>query len=109
MENIKMKDLDTLITKGKELQAILRENPDIISFLRLLKELGDEAAILPAKADRLIRAGEAAKILGVSKGTIYRYEREGKLQAWHTADSSQKKFWLTQVMALPERFPQAEF
>ena len=94
-----------MLAKARELQSILKETPEVLAFLQLAKETNGEAAILPMPADRLIRAGEAAKILCVDKGTIYRYEREGKLEAWRTDGSSQKKFWLKKVMALAERIP----
>ena len=105
METLNMKDLDALVSKGRELQAILTESPDILSFLQLLKDTGGKAAVMPTPVDRLIRAGEAAKILCVDKGTIYRYERDGELKAYYTAGSTQKKFWAKEVMALAKPVP----
>lgn len=96
-------DIEAMVEKGKELQKLLQETPGIIRFMELMKELGDSAAILPAKADRLIRAGEAAQILGVDKNTIYRFAKEGRLTVLYTAGSNQKKFWLSDIIRLPER------
>lgn len=101
-ESIRLAELEALVEKGKELQRLLDESPEILKFMELMKELGDSAAILPAKADRLIRAGEAAQILGVEKSQIYKYAKEGKLTALYTAGSSHKKFWLSAVMNLPK-------
>ena len=95
-------DIEAMVEKGRELQKLLQETPGIIRFMELMKELGDSAAILPAKADRLIRAGEAAQILGVDKAQIYKYAKEGKLTALYTAGSNHKKFWLSAVMSLPK-------
>lgn len=53
--------------------------------------------------DKLIRAGEAARILNVSKATIYWYASEGLLAAYYTAGSNHKKFWLSDVKNLAER------
>ena len=108
MESISIDGLDALLEKGRQLREILRETPEIVSFLQLVKDTGGKASIVPLQEDRLIRAGEAASILCVDKGTIYRYEREGKLEAFYTDGSSQKKFWLSRVMKLPKRAAKAK-
>ena len=84
MEQIAMNDLNALVAKGQELKAILTETPEILSFLRLIKDLGDGKAVLPAQTDALVFAGQAAKVLGVDKATIYRYVKDGILKPYYT-------------------------
>ena len=74
-------DLDTLTKfteKARELQAIAAE---LKPFLEMIRELGGRT-ILPAPADRLIRAGEAAQLLGVSQTTIGHFVRDGLLKPY---------------------------
>lgn len=54
--------------------------------------------------DRLVRAGEAAKILGVNKSTIGALCRAGLLTPLYV-DSEQKRFWLSEVKAIPQKQP----
>ena len=94
-------DLDTLqrfTAQARELQAIVA---DLQPFLDTLKEL-DGKTFIPA--DRLIRANEAAQILGVSKATIGEFVKAGLLTPLYV-NSDQRKFWLSQVKALPRKNP----
>jgi len=103
MDAVNMDDLSALVDKGRELQTILRGNPDIIQFLQLMKDTGESMAAMPVKTDTLIRAGEAADVLGVDKGLIYTYVREGVLRPYYTPHSRHMKFWLSEVKQVPQR------
>lgn len=102
---VSMADLDALVAKGRELQAILKESPSVLQFLQLVKETGQNMAVLPVQSDALICAGEAAGILKVDRGSIYRYEKEGLLKAYYTPGSPRKKFWLSEVKGLVSPAP----
>ena len=91
-------DLDALTKfpqQARELQTIAAE---LKPFLELIREL-DGKAILPTPIDRLIRAGEAAEILGVSQTTIGRFIREGLLKPYYV-NSEQRRFKLSEVNSL---------
>ena len=105
MSAVSMADLDALVAKGRELQAILKESPGILSFLQLIKESRQYMTVLPAQSDALICAGEAAGVLKVDKGSIYRYEKAGLLKAYYTPGSPRKKFWLSEVKGLVSPTP----
>lgn len=94
-------DLDALqrfTQQARQLQAIVA---DLQPFLDTLKEL-DGRTFIPA--DRLIRSSEAAQILGVSKSTIGEFVKAGLLTPLYV-NSDQRKFWLSQVKALPRKQP----
>ena len=94
-------DLDTLqrfTAQARELQAIVA---DLQPFLDTIKEL-DGKTFIPD--DRLIRSSEAAQILGVSKATIGEFVKAGLLTPLYV-NSDQRKFWLSQVKALPRKNP----
>ncbi len=98
-------DLDTLAKfteKARELQAIAAE---LKPFLEMIRELGGRT-ILPAPADRLIRAGEAAQLLGVSQTTIGHFVRDGLLKPYYV-NSEQRRFKLSEVNALIKDTPTA--
>ena len=96
-------DLDTLTKfteQARELQAIAA---DLKPFLEMIREL-DGRTILPAPADRLIRAGEAAQLLGVSQTTIGHFVRDGLLKPYYV-NSEQRRFKLSEVNALIKDTP----
>ena len=101
MTEINMETLNALVDKGRELQQLLTESPEILEYLRLIQN--GENNVLPIKTDVLIRVGEAAKILCVSKATIYRYAVEKVLTPYYTANSEQMKFWYSEVKALAKK------
>lgn len=91
-------DLDTLTKfteKARELQAIVA---DLKPFLELIREF-DGKAILTIPADRLIRAGEAAELLGVSQTTIGQFVKDGLLKPYYV-NSEQRRFKLSEVKSL---------
>ena len=96
-------DLDALqkfTTQAQKLQEIARE---IMPLIEAIREL-DGREVIPTPTDRLIRAGDAAQILGVNQSTIGAFVREGLLKPYYV-NSDQKKFWLSDVKALPRRTP----
>ena len=103
MKNIGISDIDAILEKGRELQQFLSEAPEVLEFLRLAESGGRIPPVMVVQQDRYIRVGEAAKILGVDKGTIYRYKREGRLTAYRVENDGQMKFRMSEVWALPQK------
>ena len=101
MTEISLESLNLLVERARELQKLLTESPEILEYLRLIRQ--GENNILPIKSDVLIRVGEAAKILCVSKATIYKYAVDRKLTPYYTANSEQMKFWYSDVKALAKK------
>ncbi len=98
MNTLDLGTLHRLTTQAQKLQSVAAE---LQPFLELIKEL-DGKLIIPT--DRLVRAGEAAEILGVSKSTIGAFVKAGLLKPYYV-NSDQKKFWLSHVKALPRKKP----
>ena len=98
MNTLDLATLQKFTAQAQKLQAIAA---DLQPFLELIREL-DGKIFLPT--DRLIRAGEAAQILGVSKAAISAFVKQGLLTPLYV-NSEQKKFWLSQVKALPRKIP----
>ena len=102
MENlIDLKALDVAIEKTVQLKKILNDSPELLEYLRLSKQVDKDSLLIPT--DRLIRAGEAAKVLCVSKEAVYCYVRKKILSAYYTPFSNQMKFWLSDVKKLVMR------
>ena len=102
MENfIDLKALDAAIEKTRQLKKLLTDTPELLEYLRLSKQVDKDCLLLPA--DRLIRTGEAAKVLCVSKGTVYHFARNKILPAYLTPGSNHLKFWLSDVKKLARR------
>ena len=100
-----MKDLEemdavmaSLVQHGKELQKLLRETPEILDYMRLADS--GKALVMPKRADMLVQAGQAAKILHVSQTSVYHFEAKGLLRAFYTPESNRKKFWVSDVQRL---------
>ena len=55
--------------------------------------------------NRLIGVSEAAKILHVSRNTIGNYVQSGMLEAYYVPESTSRRFWLEDVMAIPKKTP----
>lgn len=95
-------DLDTLkefTAQAEKLQAIAR---DVMPFIEAVKSL--DTTILLTATDRLIRANEAAHILGVGKSSISAFVKAGLLTPLYV-NSDQRRFWLSEVKALPKLKP----
>ena len=99
MTEISLENLNALVSTGEKLKRLLTETPEVLEYLRLVSG-GEEKNILPVKSDVLIRAGEAARVLGVNKETIYRYAEEKILTPLYTPYSNQMKFWLSEVKSV---------
>ena len=98
MNTLDFAALHKFTAQAQKLQAIAN---DLQPFLDAIKEL-DGRELIPA--DRLIRAGEAAHILGVNVSTIGVFCRAGLLTPLYV-NSDQKRFWLSEVKALPRKHP----
>ena len=98
MNTLDLETLKKFTAQAQRLQAIAAE---LQPFLEMIREL-DGKAIIPT--DRLVRAGEAAQILGVSKSAIGTFAKAGLLTPLYV-NSDQKKFWLSEVKALPRKIP----
>ena len=95
MSTINLDDLANFITQARKLQDILH---DVVPYIEVIKQ--------GMPNDRLVRSGEAARILGVSKSKIGQYVKAGLLKPYYT-DSEFQKFWLSEVKALPKGKPWA--
>ena len=97
---INLEELREAAEYAERIQAAAK---DILPLIEALKKI-EGKLIVPAPADRLIKAGEAAKILGVSKTSIGNFVKAGLLAPVYV-DSERRKFWLSDVMALPKKNP----
>ncbi|MBR2214391.1 MAG: hypothetical protein IJ849_01375 [Selenomonadaceae bacterium] len=98
---MKLAELDALLEKGEKLKRLLEGNPEIAAFASALRECRDPVLVI--EQDRLVRAGEAAKILGCNQNTVNGYVCMGKLTAWYTPGSTQRKYKLSEVWALARK------
>lgn len=94
-------DIQQLLTAAEKLKKLLQESPEIAAFAEAVKDSRDPVLVL--ENDRLIRAGEAAEILGCNKNAIGRYCRDGLLAAYYTPDSSYRKYRLSEVWGLAKK------
>ena len=96
-------DLDTLTKVTEQLLKLREAAQEILPLIEAIKRL-DGRTILPMPADRLIRTGEAAEILGVSQTTIGQFVRDGLLKPCYV-NSEQRRFKLSEVTALISEQP----
>lgn len=96
MNTLDLTALDKITAKAQKLQVIAR---DLLPFLEMLKDFD---GALPT--DRLIRSGEAAKILGVGQDVIGKFVKAGLLTPFFV-NSDQRRFWLSEVMKVPRKKP----
>lgn len=99
MNTLDLDALDKLIRKAQKLQALVA---DLQPFLELVRQLDGKDFTVPA--DRLIRASEAAKILCIDHNAIGKLVKAGLLTPLYV-NSDQQKFWLSEVMKLPQKKP----
>jgi len=102
LTDISLEGLEKLIEKGRELKKLLQENPEILEYMRLAEKFSD-SVILPIPTDRLIRTGEAAKILGVNPSKISEYVDKKILTKLYVYGSSHSKFWLSEVKGVAKK------
>lgn len=92
-----------VVEQMERIQQILKETPEVLTFLNLMKETKVPALVSPVKSDVLVEAGQAAKVLKVSVVKIGQYHTQGLLPAYYVPDSNHRKFWLSDVMNLARR------
>lgn len=92
-----------VVEQMERIQQILKETPEVLTFLNLMKETKVPALVSPVKSDVLVEAGQAAKVLKVSAVKIGQYHTQGLLPAYYVPDSNHRKFWLSDVMSLARR------
>ena len=99
MNTLDLDALDKFTRKAQKLQAIAAE---LKPFLELINALDGRDFAIPT--DRLIRAHEAAEILGVGKATIGQFVKAGLLTPLYV-NSEQRRFWLSEVKSLAKKQP----
>lgn len=99
MNTLDLDALEKFTRKAQKLQAIAAE---LQPFLELLQTFNGRELTMPT--DRLIRAHEAAEILGVGVATIGEFVKAGLLTPLYV-NSDQRRFWLSEVMKLPRKKP----
>lgn len=98
MDTIELKEILML---AERLQKILEDSPEILKFMELSHERGTDPVVLPVKQDKLIGSKEAREILKVGPNILLEYEKRKLLTPLYTIKSD-KKYWLSQIMALPQ-------
>ena len=102
MSELNLETLEALVSKGQQLKSLLTEEPNLLKFLELLKGTEPNQLVMPPKADRLVGPKEVLGILRISPGRLEEYVKSGKLTAYYTPPASGRKFWLSDVMAIPQ-------
>ena len=102
MSELNLETLETLLNKGRQLKSLLTEEPDLLKFLELLKGIDGNQLVIPTKADRLVGPKEVLNILRISPSRLEEYVKSGRLTAYYTPPSSGRKFWLSEVMTIPQ-------
>ena len=92
--------LTDVIEKLERIQSILKESPEVLEALKLLKETNTTALVTPVKAETFIEASQAAEMLKVSPVKIGSYRRQGLLTAYRVPESTHNKYKLSDVMGL---------
>ena len=101
--DINVEGLDQLVQKGQELSTILK-NQDVLRFMELAAQMGSTfSEIIPKRTDSLVFPSEVRSILRISNSTLKQYCREGRLTPVLTPPRGKTKFWLSQVLAIPEK------
>lgn len=101
---INLETLDTLLDKGEQLKNLLTEEPNLLRFLELLKDTDVNQIVRPVEADRLIGPKQVISILKISSARLEEYVKRGMLTAYYTPPASGRKFWLSEVLALPCKY-----
>lgn len=97
---IRVDDLNALLEAGKALDKLLNESPQITAFADAVQQAKEP--VLVVEHDRLVRAGEASKILCVNRNQISKWVHEGLLKAFYTPGSSSAKFKVSDLWKIPE-------
>lgn len=101
-----MFDLKQVDAFAQKMQAIseMIHDPVFEAYMKLMEAGAKE----PPYFDRMVMVKDAAKILGVSKASIYSLVRSGRLQAYRLPDSNCQRFWLHDLMSLPKPAEEGE-
>lgn len=97
---IKVDDLNALLEAGRALDRLLKESPEIAAFADAVQQAKEP--VLVVEHDRLVRAGEASKILCVNRNQIGQWVHEGLLKPFYTPNSNQMKFKLSDLWKIPK-------
>lgn len=97
---IRVDDLNALLDAGRQLNELLKESPQIATFADAVQQAKEP--VLVVEHDRLVRAGEASKILCVNRNQISKWVHEGVLKAFYTPGSSSAKFKVSDLWKIPE-------
>ena len=100
--NINLEELQRAVELAERYQKVLES---ITPLQRTVEQFSLENVLL-APADRLIHAGEVAKLLGVNQNTIGSFVKKGLLTPLYV-NSNRRKFWLSEVLALPMKTTKA--
>ena len=95
-------NLEELREAARLLHEMVADAEKILPVLQFMEK--NPGAVLPIATDRLVRTGEAAKILGIGKTQIGQLVKAGLLVPVYV-DSAPRKFWLSEVQALPQKNP----
>lgn len=98
-----LRELCTIADKVQALRTALDEKPEMLTFLKLLREQDCAGVVQPVMLDPLVTVSVAAKTLCVDRGTIYQYVKEGLLHPWKTPHSNRMKFRVSEINAIPKR------
>ena len=99
---VNLEKLDKIVQKGQQLQELLEKNPQLLEFMRLVNATEGKAVLAPVKADKLIEAKEVASILKIPIGRVGEYVKAGYLTAYTTPPTTNRKYWISQVLAIPK-------
>ena len=99
MTTIDLKELREFVKLAWELERIADK---VTPMLELIKELNGNRALIPPVTDRFVSRNEVCKILKVGTTAVATLVKRGQLTPLCVADSSAKKYRLSEVMKIVE-------
>lgn len=110
MNEVNLDVLSAMVEKAERLEKLLKKNPEILEYLRLLGGVDEAHKTLEVvKVDKAyVRASAAAEMLKTDRHSIYRLEAEGFLPAYYLPGCSTKRYRVEDVYAVPQRRPPEE-
>lgn len=99
--DISIETLDQLVDKSKKLSDLLQSS-EVLRFMELVVQTGENFSVIPARADSLVFPNEVRSILRISNSTLKDYCTQGLWTPVFTPPKGKTKFWLSQVLAIPE-------
>ena len=99
--------MDTEEIKGfvdmSQALAKVLENPDVLRFMEVAAQLkGNMPSVMPQRTDSLVYPAEVRSILRISNSTLQQYCKQGLLTPMYTPPKGRAKYWLSQVLAIPQ-------